>query len=86
MVAKKAGGFRERLLTVHVHPGSRLTKVEKLADNEYRVHVPSPPEKGRANRDVSAALAGYFHLPAGRVRIVRGERSRVKRVALELDG
>ncbi|HUU38052.1 MAG TPA: DUF167 domain-containing protein [Candidatus Desulfaltia sp.] len=82
---KKASGFRKKLLTVRVHPGSRLTRVEKLAEDEYRVHVLSPPEKGRANRDVAAALADYFGLPAGRVRIVRGERSRVKFVALEAD-
>jgi uncharacterized protein YggU (UPF0235/DUF167 family) len=82
---KKAGGFRKGLLTVRVHPGSRLTKVERLTDDEYRVHVLSRPEKGRANRDVAAALANYFGLPAGRVRIVRGERSRVKLVALDVD-
>ena len=82
---KKTGGFQKKLLTVRVRPGSRLTKVEKLAEDEYRVHVPSPPEKGRANRDVAAALADYFGLPTRGVRIVRGERSRVKFVALEAD-
>jgi hypothetical protein len=86
MVAKKTDGLRRTFLTVRVRPGSRMTRVEKLADNEYRVHVPSPPEKGRANRDVAAALAEHFDLPAARVRIVRGERSRIKRVALEWDG
>jgi uncharacterized protein (TIGR00251 family) len=82
---KKTGGVEKKLLTVHVRPSSRLTRVEKLAEDEYRVDVLSPPEKGRANRDVVAALADYFGLPAGRVRIVRGERSRVKFVALEAD-
>jgi uncharacterized protein YggU (UPF0235/DUF167 family) len=80
---KKAGGYRKRLLTVRVHPGSRLAKVERLTEDEFRVHVLSRPEKGRANRDVAAALADYFGLPAGRVRIVRGESSRVKLVAIE---
>jgi uncharacterized protein (TIGR00251 family) len=80
---KKAGGLRKKLLTIRVHPGSRLTRVEKLGEDEYRVHVLSPPEKGRANRDVAAALADYFGLPVGRVRLVRGEKSRVKVVALD---
>lgn len=86
MDSKKSGGFRTKFLTVRVHPASRRTKVEKLADDEYKVHVPSPPEKGRANRDVLAALADHFQLPVGRVRIVRGENSRIKRVALDRDG
>lgn len=83
---KKADGLQKRLLTVRVRPGSRFTRVERLAEDEYRVHVLSPPEKGRANRDVAAALADHFGLPAGRVRIVRGERSRIKLIALDADG
>jgi len=82
----KVDGAQKRMLTVRVRPGSRFTRVEKLAEDEYRVHVLSPPEKGRANRDVAAALADHFGLPVGRVRIVRGERSRIKRVALDADG
>jgi len=50
------------------------------------VHVAAPPEKGQANREVVAALADHFGLPASRVRIVRGEHSRIKRVALETGG
>lgn len=82
---KKAAGHPKKFLTVRVLPGSRLTKVEKLAEDEYRVHVPSPPEKGRANKAVEIALGDYFGLPAGRVRIVRGEKSKIKWVALEAD-
>jgi uncharacterized protein YggU (UPF0235/DUF167 family) len=82
---KKAGGLRKKLLTVRVHPGSRLTKVEKLAEDEFSVHVLSLPERGRANREVKAALADHFGLPAGCLRIVRGERSRVKSIAIESD-
>ncbi len=81
----KAAGHRKKLLTVRVLPGSRRTKVERLAEGEYRVHVSSPPEKGRANKAVADALGEYFGLPAGRVRIVRGEKSRIKWVALEAD-
>ncbi len=82
---KRAGGLPKRLLTVRVHPGSRRTGVERLAEDEFRVHVLSPPEKGRANKDVVAALGDYFGLPAGRIRIVRGEKSRVKMIALYSD-
>ena len=75
-----------KLLTVRVHPGSRKVKVETLGPDEYKVHVAAPPEKGQANREVVAALADHFGLPASRVRIVRGEHSRIKRVALETGG
>ena len=80
---KSEGETRKRLLTVRVHPGSRAARVEKLGEGEYKVHVLAPPEKGEANREVVAALAGHFGLPLSAVRIVRGERSRIKRIALE---
>jgi hypothetical protein len=83
---RNEGEARKRLLTVRVHPGSREAKVEKMGEGEYKVHVPAPPEKGEANREVVAALAAHFGLPASRVRIVRGERSRIKLVALERGG
>jgi hypothetical protein len=80
------GSARRKFLTVRVHPGSRRVKVEKLGPDEYKVHVAAPPEKGEANRELAAALADHFGLPVSRVRIVRGEHSRIKRVALESDG
>jgi len=70
-------------LTVRAHPGSRQTRVEKLREGEFKVHVQAHPVKGEANREIVAALADYFGLSASRIRIVRGEKSRVKRVALE---
>ena len=79
-------GSRKRLLTIRAHPGSRQAGVEKLGEGEYKVHVVAPPEKGQANREIIAALACYFGLPASRIRIVRGEKSRVKLVALEPGG
>jgi uncharacterized protein len=75
-----------KLLTVRVHPGSRTVKVERLGPDEYKVHVIAPPEKGEANKELVAALAEHFGLPVSRVRIVRGERSRIKRVSLESGG
>lgn len=80
------GESRKRLLTIRAHPGSRQAGIEKLGEAEYRVRVVAPPEKGQANREVVAALADYFGLPASRIRIVRGEKSRIKLVALEPDG
>jgi uncharacterized protein (TIGR00251 family) len=83
---KSEGEARKKLLTVRAQPGSRTARVEKLGEGEYKVHVLAPPEKGEANREVVAALANYFGLSASRIRIVRGERSRIKLVALEPGG
>jgi uncharacterized protein (TIGR00251 family) len=73
------------VISVRVHPAARKAKIEKLGSADYKVHVLSPPEKGQANREVRIALALYFKIPPSRVRILRGETSRLKLVDLDLD-
>ncbi len=75
----------KKLFTVRVQPGSRQAGVEKLDSGEFRVRVVSPPEKGEANREMLRRLAEHFGVPASRVRIVRGEKSPLKLVAVDLD-
>ena len=82
----RENGAKTLILTVRVHPRSRKPGVEKLGPQEYKVHVTAPPEKGEANREVAAALAAHFGIPVSGVRILRGERSRLKFIALELEG
>lgn len=79
------GASKRTLITVRVHPSARKARVEVLGAGNFKVHVLSPPEKGEANREVIRVLADHFGLPVSRIRIVRGERSRVKLVALEAD-
>lgn len=83
---KEAGQPKKKFLTVRVRPGARQAGIEKEASGEYRVSVLSPAEKGEANKEVVARLAEYFGLPPSRVRIVRGQKSRLKLIALDFDG
>jgi uncharacterized protein (TIGR00251 family) len=82
---KEAGQPKKKFLTVRVRPGSRRAGVEKLAPEEYKVSVLSPAEKGEANKEVVARLAEYFGIPPSRLRIVRGEKSRLKLIAIDSD-
>jgi len=76
-------GGRRKIATVRVHPSSKKARIEAVAELNLKVHVLSRPEKGEANREVVTALAAHFGLPVSRVRIIRGERSRIKLVAME---
>jgi hypothetical protein len=71
------------LVEVKVHPRARSQGVQKIGDKEYRVRVLSPPSDGKANKEVVLVLASHFRLPSSRVKIIRGQKSRNKLVALE---
>ena len=72
-------------LKIKVQPRARQQKVQKIGEGEYKVRVLSPPSEGKANKEVIAVLASYFHLPPSRVKILKGKKSREKIVILEDD-
>jgi len=72
-------------IVVKVIPKSSRTELAgQLADGTWKVKVAAPPEKGKANRELCAFLAGHFGVPRSRVRIVSGETSHLKRVRIDV--
>ena len=71
-------------LRVRVHPGARRPGLAgRLADGSVKVAVAEPPEGGRANRAVEAALAAAPGIEPRRVRVVSGAAARLKQVEVE---
>ena len=67
---------------VKVHPGARrpgvLGQVPDVEGTRLKIAVSEPPEDGRANDAVCAALARALGVKAGDVRIAAGATSRSK--------
>lgn len=72
-----------RLIEVKVQPRAKRPEVVVTSANSLTVKVTAPPSRGQANEDVRKLLADHFDVPVSRVRIVRGEKSRHKLVALD---
>ena len=66
---------RDEILGIERHGGETVLKAR----------VRALPEGGRANAALAALIAGWLHLPASRVEIVRGGQSRLKQVAISGD-
>lgn len=71
------------IITVHVKPKSKRPAVTEVGENELVVAVSAAPTGGKANEAVMKAIAEYFEMPRSRVRMVRGLKSRVKRVEID---
>ncbi len=67
---------------VQVKTNAREKSVEKLDEINFRVSVKELPERGRANEAVIAALAEYFKVPKGAIRILAGHTSKKKIVEI----
>jgi uncharacterized protein (TIGR00251 family) len=71
------------LLEVHVHPGARENRVIGRIDGVLKVKIRAPARGGEANAALLRLLSELLGTPRSRMRIVRGERSREKRVLIE---
>ncbi len=67
---------------VKVKPSAKQEAVDKINGNHFVVKVKEPPIQGKANKALIRALAGYFEVPISTIRIISGEKSKQKIVAL----
>lgn len=68
---------------LRVTPRARRTAVEDGGDGVLRVRVTAPPENGRANAAVIAALAEALGVAKSRLTLLRGTTGRDKRIRLD---
>jgi uncharacterized protein (TIGR00251 family) len=69
--------------TLYVQPGARTTAPAGWHDGLPKLRLAAPPLEGRANAALIRWLAEAFGVRQAAVRIVQGETSRIKRVAIE---
>lgn len=65
-------------VAVKVHPRSRHPGVQNAAGDRLRIAVTEPPEDGRANRAVCAAVARLLEVAPSAVSVTAGASSRDK--------
>jgi uncharacterized protein (TIGR00251 family) len=72
------------LLTVKVVPASSTTRIAGMLENILKVKVAAAPEKGKANKALTAFFAKLFDVRKKDVTIVSGTISTIKQ--LQIDG
>lgn len=68
---------------VRVQPRSSRNRIDGEWQGALRVRLNVPPVEGRANEALVCFLAAHLNVPLAAVRIVSGQRSRLKRVEVQ---
>jgi len=68
---------------VKVIARAKKEEVEKISENNYRMKVCLPPEKGKANKRVIELLSEELGIKKKNIRIISGETN--SRKILEID-
>ncbi|MDE1828953.1 MAG: DUF167 domain-containing protein [Thaumarchaeota archaeon] len=50
----------------------------EVKDNHIEIGIMSKPQKGEANEEIIKKIAKYFHVSRSNVRLVSGQKSRIK--------
>lgn len=72
----------EVVFQVRVKPRASRDAIEGVREGALVVRLTAPPVEGQANEALLRLLASRLHVPKSAVRILSGERSRLKRVAV----
>jgi uncharacterized protein len=70
-------------LNVRVIPRSRKTEISGIRDDALLVRVAVPPVEGAANDALIELFAATCHVPRRAIRLVSGQTSRHKRLAID---
>lgn len=73
----------EAVISVQVRPRSSRAGLVVRSEGELVIRVHAPAAEGAANRECAAVLAKALGVSKSAVRILRGERSRAKQIAVE---
>lgn len=65
-------------ISVVAHPNSKKPRIEKDLLGTFHVYVSQPPLEGKANHAIIESLAKYFNVKKSSVRILSGEKSKIK--------
>jgi uncharacterized protein (TIGR00251 family) len=71
-------------LEIKAVPGASKTEFAGLADGRLRVRIAAAPEDGRANAKLIEFFAKSLYCSKREPRIINGEKSRLKTLALPL--
>ncbi len=63
---------------IKAHPGSKEEKIIKKAEDSFEIYVRAKPERGLANKAVIKVLSTYLKIPAGKIRLIKGVKSKNK--------
>jgi uncharacterized protein (TIGR00251 family) len=71
------------MMEVHLRPRASRDEISGISDGRLDVRVTAPPVAGAANKRCVALLSEFLGVSKGSVEVVKGNRSRFKRIRIK---
>ncbi len=64
-------------------PNSSKNEIVGFENEKLKIRIQKAPEKNKANKELIAFLAKVFKIAKSRIKIVKGEKSVIKKIEIE---
>lgn len=71
-----------RSYTIKVKTPSREIRVVDLGNNELKIWLTKPRQRGKANRQLIEVLAEHFDVQKSKIMMVRGDTMEIKNIVI----
>lgn len=72
------------IVSIFAKPNAKKSAVISIVDNDLQVAVSAKPDSGAANKVLIAFLAKYFQVPKSSIQLLKGHKSRHKKIQMPL--
>ena len=69
-------------IKIYVKPNSGKSSVEGLHNGRIKIKICSPPQDGKANKELMDFISKKTGVPKKNIRIISGERSNLKEIEI----
>ena len=73
---------KDLLINVHVQTRAKRDEIGEIHNGRLKIRITAPPVSGKANKHLSAYLAGEFRQPRSDVEIIKGALARDKLIKI----
>lgn len=75
--------MRTNIVRIYVRPNSSETKIEGLYNKNIKIKLASPPEKGKANKELIELLSRTIGISKSKIKITSGITSNYKTIRID---
>jgi uncharacterized protein (TIGR00251 family) len=73
------------ILRIKAKPNAKSNTIKKADDGSYEVRLAAPPIEGKANQILIEFLSDILKIPKSKIKLLKGNTSRIKTVELPDD-
>ena len=70
--------MKTKIIKLIVKPNSAKNFIEGAYLDRIKIRIASPPEKGKANRELVKFISEKLEIPKKNIKIISGEKSHIK--------